>query len=319
MGTPSESCTASHSEELKHLSVAEKSRVFEVARVLREESNLEPFSKILDWTRHILLPLVPWLDKEIPFEPGMVQKGRAMLVLDGSSHAGFPDLMLERSGKWIVKPRQGKDASYLRMDSYELAILLSVKDEESLLCFARGEEARQLVEEVDFLRDFVLYDSILSLVDECVKTVARTLHEREERLKIMREHLELLCDFQQSLDPLRAMGNTVVLPEFSIFAHDSHGTSRCTEGYLTEEGLAPFWAHVKERRSGNYKLNTVNVCFDSLSGFVERVTWLMREIHAARSQGKDTAAALFGYTSGRLPFSAAELAELKKKVFLIVK
>ncbi len=283
MGTPKRVAAPA---EPKHPTVSEKEQLFKLAGERRKELNLKPLPLILEAMRGILSPLVPWLDVELPPQLCEPRRGRAMLVLDGSGHRGFPTLMLERSGKWVVKKGFWEDLSIHRMDSDELATLI-VKENDSLLGFSANGGGRRVAEEVGFLRDIVLYDSILEMMSECGKTVARALREREERIQIMQEQLGLLRDFRQSLDPLLAAGSGVELKEYSIFSHDSHGSTRYTGGYLSVDDLKPFWDHLGSRATaGSYEQFLSCLHLSSLSRFIEIMAFSAREIAETRSKGE---------------------------------
>ena len=328
MGTPK---TSSVPQELRRPAIAEKVRLLNFGSAARKKLNLKELPGILQEMKMILFPLVPWLDKPVFSDGGILgnyhppaafHKKRAMLIFNGSNYGGFLDIMLERSDAWFVRihpsDRHG-DSSYCEADSVELARLI-IQRKEALLKLSLGNTnaAEHFTDKVDFLEEIALYNGILQMLSGCFETVAQSLNEREERIRIMRERLALLNDFAESLDPLLAEARTMSLPEYSIFDHHSRGTSRYTGDYFCEDDLKPFWEHIKKVSlswSGSYRMMCCASNVRSLSEFLRRVAYHVNEVVRAKSEGRTDAASLTGFTgAGRLPFSSNELGILRKLV-----
>ncbi|MDO8469539.1 MAG: hypothetical protein Q7S84_00780 [bacterium] len=312
------------------ISTAEKERLFEAARKIRKRLNPEALAEILEEVRIILLPLVPWLDVPVFSESGIYkapppetwQKKRAMMVLDGSDMSGQFDLMLERSGSWYVKMHlecDGGRPGYFEANSSGLAAQI-IKRSDLLLRFSSSPTSEQLAGMLEFLRNIALYHSAAKMVARCFKTIDRTLREREERMRLMRERLRLLGDFPEMLDPLLADGKTVLVPTFSIFSKYRDTSSRYTGTYLTKECLGPFWDEIRARSNpdgGSYTPFNSSHNFRSLGEFLLRMKWEIEEINKAQKQGKMDTVLPTGPSEGRLPFSKGELGVLRETVRLI--
>ncbi|KKW37075.1 MAG: hypothetical protein UY81_C0004G0004 [Candidatus Giovannonibacteria bacterium GW2011_GWA2_53_7] len=308
------------------LSVAEKERLFVAARKIRKQLNPAVLAEILEQVRAILLPLVPWLDMPVfsesgiyrtpPF-PEMWRKKRAMMVLDGSYISGQLDLMLERSGSWYVKMRLACDGGrpgYFEANSSGLAVQI-IKRSDLLLRFSSSPTSEQLAGTLAFLRNIALYHSAAEMVARCFKTIDRTLREREERMRLMRERLQLLGDFPEMLDPLLADGKMVSVPTFAIFSNYRDTSSRHTGTYLTQECLRPFWDEIRTRTNPeSYTPFNSLYNFHSLGEFLQRVRSEVEEIAEAKRQGRKDVTSLTSRADGRLPFSKEELKVLQGAV-----
>lgn len=322
MGTPKQEKYL----ELK-VSVAEKEQVFALARVIRERLDLGMVSTIFAEMRAVLLPLVQWLDTPLfsrsgiyrtpPF-PDAYRKARAMLVLNGFEK-GFLDLMLERSGFWLVKvkPSPSADPSYLERDSKELAKLV-VEHSDALLRVFSPLTPGQLVGDFGFLRNAALYHAVQDMVSKCLEMVRRLIEVREKRVQLMRERLQLLENFPGALDPLLAEGKTSRIEAFSIFFKHKCSESRVTADYLSEGQLKPFWKQVNPSSRGledSYVPSNYKHSFSCLGDFLEYVRSALKEIQETQDLNVQGATAIWRRGSGRLPFSEDELNILRNTLF----
>ncbi len=133
----------------------------------------------------------------------------------------------------------------------------------------------------------------------------------------MRARLDLLHDYGQALDPIRASGNKVALPGYSIFEEHNRGTTRSTATYLVPEALKPFWnmlgSRLPPREGEQHSQYDESYPLESLKELVRRFGYILREIQEGREQTGDTSDAtkLCG-TSSRLPFIEKEVLELRE-------
>lgn len=298
-------------KELKSPSVAEKIRLLEIGKETGRSLNLERLSEVLEEVKGILLPLVPWLDKPLllgrQFKgcsvPTLFQKKRAIQLFE----ANFLYIWLERSGKWLLWIRGAGEGRFFRdANSRQLAEIILQKSDGVLKEFLRNQN---FLKELVFLKEIALYDAVfLRVLSQFFKAAMALVEEREKRFRIMRERLSLLDDFTQSLDPLISQGKTVVIKEYSIWRDHERGTVRYTGGYLSPEALGSFWEVIKSRSElADYRESVDEYRPRSLEDFFWRVSYIFEEITKARSDGHADAKSLFGFSSGRLPFTEKEL------------
>lgn len=290
------------------IELAEKIWLLNIGKELGQKLSIKDLPAILTKVKEIIFPLIEWLDKPAP------ARKRGMLFF-GSR---FLNVWLERSGRWFVNfgihgPDPEKKVFYA--DSQQLAEIMIERLEEFLNLYLID---RNFLKELPFLRDIVLYDAmVLRVLARFFEDVEKQLQEREERIRLMKERLNLLGDFSQSLDPLLSQGRIISMKGYSIFNEDEHGSHRCTEDYLCPEALGLFWEVVKGLRSGGsdkYYEFISEYHLRSLKEILRRVGWIIEEIPKARSRGDIDAKSLFGCNSGRLPLTEKELGVLKKLV-----
>lgn len=289
---------------LKEIKLAEKIRLLSVGKKLGRNLDVKDLPFILEKVKTTILPLVEWLDK-----PARAKK-RGVLFFESR----FLNIWLERSGRWFINfgiydPESEKRVCYV--DSQELAEIMIEKQEDFLNLYLVD---RNFLTELPFLRDIALYDAmVLRVLARFFEDVEKQLQEREERILLMKERLNLFNDFAQSLDLLKSQGKTVSINGYSIFNKDEHGSRRCTKDYFCPEALKPFWEVVKSLRSGGAdKYEEVSKYrFESLGSILQQADYWVREVAAA---GSKDAKSLFAYSSGRLPLTREELDVLKKLV-----
>jgi len=282
--------------------------------------DLKKLPDVLETAKGILYPLVSWLDKPIFPEPKFLnypvpkefRRKRGVRLFE----SGAINIWLQRSGMWFLRfYNSGSPQSIFReVDSEQLAEVLLLYSDVFLNQSLRG---RKILGEISFLKDVALYDVlVLRLLSQFFEAVKRLLKEREERLRLMSEWLNLLDDFNHSLDPLTGQGKEVSIKEYSIFGEDQHGYHRCTENYLCPEALEPSWEALKNRysTSSEYKEFVSEHRITSLKDFLQWLGWIFEEIEHARSKGEMDAASLFGRSTGRLELAEDEIAVLKELV-----
>jgi hypothetical protein len=198
------------------------------------------------------------------------------------------------------------------VNSQQLAEIMLQKSDDFL---KRSLRNASILEEIPFLKAIALYNTMFSwFFSQFFEATKALIEEREKRLRIMGEWLNLLHEFSQSLDPLISQGKEILIRGYSIFRDHERGTSRCTEDYFCSEALEPFWEMLKNRHSvcSEYKEFVTEYSSKSLEDLLQRLGWIFDEIKGA---GKDADAnSLFGRSTGRLPLTEEEIAVLKKLV-----
>ncbi len=318
MGTPSNT-----SQELKVPTIAEKTQVIDAGRKIGSRMRLKGFCEILENMKTILLPFVQWLDKPVNGiwdAPIAFFNMRGMLIFEvPNTHLELPSVALERSGEWFIKTRNSDGGWVFHNASSERLAELFLKEEESLIKLSLEgyrDISRYFIEKAGFMRKIAAYNGILFFVSKCFETVDQAIKEREIRIRIMKERLALLKDLSGSLDPLLASGRIVEVPRYSIFSHDSHGERRSISDYFSLDAVEPFWKYLDSRPSGRngYKAFVNSAAFRSVPDLIQRMIWEVKEIWSAESNQKTDASSLFGYSSGRLPFTDEEVQVIKKLV-----
>jgi len=310
MGTPKKKQTSKR--RLVSPGIAKKIRSLEFGAKTGQELNLKILPDILEKVKEIILPLVPWLDKpifpkakllNIP-TPKKFQTRRGVYLFE----SGIMDIWLERSGMWFLRFRSFALAFH-EVSSNQLAKIMVHNSDDFLKNFLRDES---ILEEMPFLKEIALYDTmILRFLAEFFKNIKALIEEREKRLCVMKEWLNLFNDFVQSLDPLLSQNKEIAINEYSILQESGHGTSRSTQNYLCPEVLEPFWKMLKDRYSEftcKEDLNTYNA--ESLKDFLEKMYCLFEDV----KKGSASVDVLFRTNVGRLPFTNKELAVLKELV-----
>lgn len=304
-------------KELKSPTVAEKIRLLEIGKETGQSLNLEGLSEVLEGVKRILLPLVPWLDKPLLLRerfrdcpvPIAFLKKRALHLFGAS----FLHIWFERSGKWLLWIRGTGERGFFRnANSRQLAEIMVQRHDDFLKNFLRGAG---FLDEIPCLKKIAFYNAIfVHVLSQFFKSVEDLIKEREERLCVMREWLELLGDFGKSLDPLISQGKRAVLKNYGIWEETEHGTSNRAWSYFSPDALKPFWEVIEKRggeRSG-YKEHIDEYSFKSLFEILQRMGWIVEDIEKAKSIGKADADSLWGYNTGRLPFTEEEMAVLKE-------
>lgn len=316
MGTPKKKQESRR--ELISPAVAEKIRLLMTGKRMSQELKVDMFPNVLEGVKDILLPLVSWLDKliapEVAFAdcpvPKVLEKRRGVRLFE----SGVMDIWLTRSGKWFLCFR-GSDRpkrAHREVNSRQLAKIMLRKSDYFLRRSLRNAD---ILEEIPFLKDIAFYNVMLvQFVSQCFESVKTLIKAREERLCIMKEWLNLLHEFGQSLDPLVSHDRTVLAKGYSIFGRTRHGESRCTADYLCPEALGPFWEVLENREPEDrgYREHVTEHDLESLEDLLERIGYIFDEIKKTKEDA--TANSIFGFSSGRLPFTEEEVAVLKEIV-----
>lgn len=204
-------------------------------------------------------------------------------------------------------------ATFQEVNSQQLAGIMFQKSNDFLERFLRDVS---ILGGIPFLKNITLYNVVFPwFLSQCFETVKVLVEAREKRLRIMRERLNLLYEFSQSLDPLVSKGKEVLIKGYSIYKEGERGRGRCTSDYLCSEALEPFWEVSKNRSSrcsGQYRENICEHSIESLEAFLLRIGYIFSEIKEADEDAD--ANSLFGRSSGRLPFIEEELMVLRKLV-----
>ena len=302
--------------------IAEKIRLLNVGKETGQKLGAEALPDVLKGLRDILLPLIPWLDKPIFPEaafvdchtPKIFERRRGVRLFESN----IIDIWLERSGKWFLRFRGSHrpEIPYQETDSQQLAEILLQKSDD-FLKWSLSDVG--ILESIPFLKNVALYDVMfLRLVSQCFKSVKSLIEEREKRLSVMMEWMNLLGEFNQSLDPLTINREGVSIKSYSIFKDNPGGFRRYTADYFYQEALKPFWEVLKDqsRPESQYREFVTEFNFDSLGDLLLRFGWTFDEI---KKTDKDADAKyLFGRTSGRLPLTEEEIDALKKLIDSII-
>ncbi len=326
MGTPKKKHR--RQKELVSPIVAEKIRLLEEGKKMSQELKVGLLPDFFGRIKDILLPLIPWLDKPIfpraafidHSVPKVFQRRRGVRVFD----SGIIGIWLERSGKWFLRDSESDhyETVYQEVDSQRLAEIMFQKSDYFLKRFSRDSV---ILEEVPFLKDIVFYNMMfVRFASQCFESVKVLVEAREKRLNIIKEWLNLLNEFGQSLDPLIGQGKNVLIKGYSIFEERKHGrrgTSRCTADYLCSEALNPFWEVSKGRHSrypqgGEYREIVSDYTSESLEELLRRLSWICDEIKET-GEGAD-ANSLFGRSTGRLSLTEGEIVVLRELVNSII-
>ena len=329
MGTPkARKKHFSNAQVLEPVSVAQKMRVFALAKQTRAILTSESLEGILETTKEILLPMAWWLDKPFPehyafSEEGIsaahLEKKRVMLVYNGYGHGRFLSLVLERSGMWYVQPFNNEKKVF-PVSSRELADIVILRIGELVKCNMTEDEAgRNGVDGVlqEAIEKLFRYEALLRFIAECHETIEKTIESQEERTRIMRERLDLLDDCAQAFDPLLARGSAL---ELLYYGFEGDGGRPSTESYFTPEAIEPFreafegWAtdfresqRKYERRFPFNSLGRVAWYFGNLIDGIRRGRETVRQC-----PGRQPAAALVGAVRGRLPLTPEEASKLRE-------
>ncbi|MDD5590015.1 MAG: hypothetical protein PHQ47_02480 [Candidatus Portnoybacteria bacterium] len=305
-------------KELKRLNLAEKLRLFIFGKETANGLNIGRFSDVLEEVKKIILPLVFWLDK--PFKefihadepPQSLQNKRAMFLYDGF----FLKVWLERSGKWILRIRKDNSKDKFQIaDSSQFAEILCKNAEELLkrsLAYKNGSK-----DEIPFFIEIILYHSLFSyLLSQFAKEISKSLEEREEKLAIMRQRKNFLDEFIVCLDPLANGEKEIVLKEFAIQENLSGGRIHWHhQGYLCLGAVERLLKVGKSRHPGDgYEIKTTTLCPDSLKNFLDWILNKASDIKEARRRDCVSPETLWGYNTGRLPFTEEELEILSAAV-----
>lgn len=349
MGTPKKHETQ---KKLVSPTIAEKVRSLEFGKWIGQGLRINRYSDVLEHIGEILSPLVPWLDRPIfpaaEFSsvsiPRKFQGARGMLLFR-SDIMGM-SVLLERSGKWFLRfyssHRSGE--AFRRADSRQLASILIERADNFLREFsaAAGNTLKGLP-----IKDIALYNLVfLRFSSEVLESVRALIKAREERLTAMKERLNLLGEFSQSLDPLVIRREEISLPRYFIWKNhkSDNKSSRHTAGYFCRNALGPAREALKKWRDPNYTykehasdcrirslpyfLSEIEMAIEGIKEYEgkARTDALLSELSEMdmameginKREEKPNAGALLGTISTRPPFTEEELTVFKNLVGLIM-
>lgn len=323
MGTPKRK-TVVFEKVFEVPELGEKIRLLEMGKETGKSLNFEKLADVLEEAKKIILPLVEWLNKPIASEPYFVNnplpknfQNRRGVHLFGSY---FIDIWLERLGMWFLRLRDPKEMRILHeVDSRQLAKIMVNRRDDFLKDSLRG---KNFLNEIPCLKGIAFYNAMfVHILQEFSKSVMIHIKKKEEKVRVMREWLELLSDFGQSLDPLIGQGKRAILANYEIWEETGRGNYNCAWSYLSPDALKPFWEVIEKRmrERSDYKEHASEYSFGSLFDILERMGWIVEDIRKAKSIGKGDANSLWGYNTGRLPFTEEELAILQEFVESIAK
>ena len=310
MGAP-EKKGFSENKEVRELSLGEKIRLLELGKETGQGLKIDKLPDIIEEARKIILPLVPWLGKPLKdFSrtedvPKRMQKRQVILLLETDSFR----IWIERSGKWILYADQ---LWVCETDSKDLAVAILKKEKYFADIFIR--EGENLIKKIPFIESAVLYHAVFScILTRFTRAISELLMLREQRLQNMKKVLDFFRDFSHSLDPLIGGGKKVGFREFCLVEDTGRSIRFHHHGYLSEKAIEPFLSIAKMHKN-EYKIRSSDPQFSNLEGFFDQIRNFLSDIESASSRNRETARDLFGWNSGRLPFSEEELEVLKKTV-----
>jgi hypothetical protein len=286
---------------------------------------------VLEGLKAILLPIVQYMDKplaEIGVFSGVETtpeflSGRYMLFFEPDSEIPYWSMAprrlsvaLNRAGHWFAGPfkKTGRErAFYTGMTTLGLAGLLLQRIRERLPSMFELNKVvvkdREPGRGVGFLKDLCVYSGVVAFVSvSCRHTMLQVLKAKEDRLRLIRERLELGGRLAEAMDPLLSGRREAALAEYAIDEKTERGTRREASFYLSENALAPLWAILKKHyprnmEEGKYITRQYMLQFPSLDELVSRLHVIFNNI---------------GRGDGRLPLIPEEVEVLKALVASIV-
>lgn len=327
MGTPKKQ-SAKHN--LAPLTPAEQLRLLNKGRQLGTDfkDDEEGLRYIFEELKDLLLPFTEWLDKSLTDLPGFyrfkddvkLKKKRAISIYDGEGIS----IALMRSGEWAVRFDSSRPESLSlvsgevhELNSHDLAI--AIKNQADPWVDPTMDRYHPMAEvdhsQMEFVPTLLRHAFVLKIVELAINWVEGAIHDREQRLQVMRQRLASARDFETALDPLAMRPTPLQLKEYSIWEERGLGAHNMTVGgYFTAGALQPFWQIVKGRGNENTCLELINeLSLSSIDYLLVRIAYAAHAVYE-----KATARELFGRTSGRLPFTDEEIAvlrEIAKKVY----
>ena len=318
MGTPKSK------SELKECNIIEKIELLNLGKEIGKELDISKLTVIFEKTKEILLPLVEWLDKPIFADkkwsiPKKFQDKRGLLLFEAS----FITIWLQRSGRWFISNdlyniysgSGEKSPREFEVSSAELTAALKKRIKRFLEISLRIYN-QNFLENFPFIENLAVYQAlILSVLPKFFENVNRVIKEREDRLQIIKSRLNSMDEFTRSLDPLASRGKSIQMKGYSIFGNDPGRSSRYTADYFCKEAINLFWQIANERHDKErFKEYDGERSFESIKSFLEYLASQLNEIDESKRGNRTNVKSLFGFSSGRLPFSKGELKVIKKAV-----
>ena len=292
----------------------EKLQAIGIGKEIDFDFNAENIEIVLGEALEILLPLAQYLDREMsrnldgPIDDKN-KKRRAMLLHSGYGW-GYMDIMLERSGEWLVRingENVKDDERYLSIDTFSLAELIRRNPEDLLKGAFRGERMVEFIKKNVFLMNISCRFALIWLMNSFFESVQKQLKEREERFEIMKRRISVFADFKDALDPLATRKEPLKMKYYSIFTETERGHSRDTGDYLVSSALNEFWKISSSREGCKHISYTTDMSTSSLSTFLDRIGYMVSNITVS------DVPSLWRYRSTeRLPFTKEEMIVLKE-------
>lgn len=327
MGTPKKQ-SAKHN--LAPLTPAEQLRLLNKGRQLGTDfkDDEQGLQYIFEELKDLLLPFTEWLDKSLTDLPGFyrfkddvkLKKKRAISIYDGEGIS----IALMRSGEWAVRFDSSRPESLSlvsgevhELNSHDLAI--AIKNQADPWVDPTMDRYHPMAEvdhsQMEFVPTLLRHAFVLKIVELAINWVEGAIHDREQRLQVMRQRLGSARNFEVALDPLRMRLNPLQLDQYSIHELHEIGFRNMTAGsYFASAALEPFWKLVDRVVGEPVREEAVDhLSLSSLDYLLERIAYAAHAVYE-----KATARELFGRTSGRLPFTDEEIAvlrEIAKKVY----
>jgi len=300
MGTPKNNIRKS--VQLTEMTVSEKLKALSVGGEINMDFTATNLTVIFETVVKILLPLVEWLDKEVH---GGFGDRRAMSLIN-SQIFGFASIMLQRSGDWLVFTPDVCQS----IGSADFAKLVAMKSDNLSTLFGDkwDKEMIKFMEDNSFLKHICQRHYLVWLLSEIFNSVENQIKEREARLQIMKQRLSVFHEFETTLDPFTAKEEPLKWKEYSIW----DGGHRETGDYLSPSALSEFWKIAKSRVGKGYRQNNLDLDISSLDFFICRLKYHIGDISRAKLNNQQNAHSLWGYNSGRLPFTKGEITVLQK-------
>lgn len=246
---------------------------------------------VLATIKSIVMPLVPWLGKDLdplfwPPEkssiPEETMKRSALIIYEGFGK-GRISIALSRDGNWLVLHRQpDQDGVMCRMhpDSKEIA---NVVLDDIMFVLERTGNLNLVVNRVrlQFFEGLIVHDEIIKFVKEVFQTIAKLIDEREERLRNMRERLGLVKNMADMLDPIVSQGLELSIGTYAVWLKTARGTSRKTTDYLHPKAIEPFGKVLEEadpKGSRGYKIEPDQRIIRSINDLIGFATHHARNI-----------------------------------------
>ena len=307
MGTP---------KELFPPTIARKIELLEFGRKTGKRLDVNDFADVLEETAKTILPLVPWLDKQV-FNKTFVkrhdvpEKYRRKRGLFLFRERGVVSVYLQRSGKWFLCFND----TFLSIFNNPCSIFCEINSELFAMVFWEHSKyflskgGRLVEKEAPFMKDVFLYhDIVLNFVSQCFESIRKLIEEKEKRINTMKDWMNLGIDFSESLDPLTSTDKEIEVERFCMWKDEIKGPrrSRLTGSYFCPKALDLFWESVKDRKHIGDGWDVEQTDIDtfspeSLQRFLEKIYWNFEEAEKEN-------------VLGRGPITDSEIEVLKKVV-----
>ncbi len=272
--------------------------------------HLGRLEQVLEEMRIILLPLTRHLEETLPIR---TDRKRAMRIF-GKGFGHVMSLALDRAGIWHFHAHAVGQTEFVRVTSEELARDLIIDMPRLLRMSLTGFGSLDMIDfmndtpDMRDLKNVAYHHAVLWFVEECGKSVDKTLSDKEQEIALMRERLRFLTDYATSLDPLILTEKEVKIPHHAI-VDEGLSSNRKTPDYLCSSALQVYWDRFRSRNTETAKKYCEAASLrpiDSMGRFFFILGQHVQQIAESRRRGETTLEA-FTRESARLPFSSEEL------------